>query len=291
MFGLRRILGIILVLAIIAAGTFVVLDVLNSEAANGKPADPSEQNKDDPTEEPVIVKPKKPEILDHTVGLYTGRGSWDVDLVALRNFLADHNIEYVEIDQETISSCDLNQLCDILILVGGFSAEYLNHIENHANIRTFVESGGCFVGFCAGAYYACSTMRWEGNAYDYPLELFTGEGAGPYLPWGSLATINLNPEISFHSDFPDAVEMWYFGGPCFTGYDKSNVDILARYNANDEAAVIAFNYGRGRVLLLGPHPELGYIPSKEQVQTDGSGGALWTWLYAALQWLVSEKPV
>ena len=58
MFRLRRILGIILVLAIIAAGTFVVLDVLNSEAANVKPADPSEQNKDDPTEEPVIVKPK-----------------------------------------------------------------------------------------------------------------------------------------------------------------------------------------------------------------------------------------
>lgn len=287
---LRLILGIILALAIITAGAFIVHDALTKKAVNGSPADPSEQV-DDPPEEPVIVEPEKPEPLDCTVGLYTGRGSWDVDLAALRNFLAEYDLACVEIDQEMVSGVDLNELCDLLVLVGGASSEYLHYIGNHANIRSFVENGGCFVGFCAGAYYASSTMRWEGNVYDYPLELFTGEAAGPYLPWGSLATINLNPEISFHSDFPDAVEMWYFGGPCFTGFHEANVDILARYNANGEAAVIAFNFGRGRVLLSGPHPELGYIPSDELVQTEGGSGAQWSWLYAALQWLMGDQPV
>lgn len=285
---LRLILGIILTLAIITTGAFIAFDALNNEAGNGYPADPSDL--DESPEDPVIVEPE-PEPLDCTVGLYTGRGSWDVDLDALRNFLAEYDLACVEIDQETVSSGDLSALCDILVFVGGASSEYLYYTGNHANIRSFVENGGCFVGFCAGAYYACSTMRWNGEVYDYPLELFPGEAAGPYLQWGSLATIDLSPEISFHRDFPDTVEMWYFGGPCFTGFPEPNVDILARYRANGEAAVIAFSFGRGRVLLSGPHPELGYTPSEELVQTEGVSGAHWSWLYAALQWLMGEKPV
>lgn len=289
MISMRRLLGVILGLVLVAAAAvYIAQDYLIDAASNGSSAEPPEQ-KDMLPEEPAAAEPKKPAILERTVGLYTGKGSWDVDLEALRNFLDEYGINYIEIGQGEISSANLNELCDILVLVGGFSAQYLHHIENHANIRSFVEQGGCFVGFCAGAYYACSTMRWEGRTYDYPLQLFGGEGAGPDLPWGYLAKIDLNREISFQEDFPEAVEMWYFGGPYFTGYDESAVDVLARYNANGKAAVIAFNYGRGSVMLLGPHPKLGYVPAQELVQTGGGDGALWPWLYAALEWLVSEK--
>lgn len=277
---------ILLAAVLVTLSAFVIHEVID----NYNPSAPFTPAKPAP-DEPVTTEPEKPEPLNCTVGLYTGRGTWDADLVTLRNFLAEYNLTSVEIDQETVSSGDLNALCDILVFVGGASAQYLNHIDNHTNIRSFVENGGCFVGFCAGAYYASSTMRWNGNLHDYPLELFPGEAAGPYFQWGSLAAIDLNPEVDFNRNFPDAVEMWYFGGPCFTGFSETNVDVLARYRANSEAAVIAFSFGKGRVLLSGPHPELGYDPSEERVLTEGGSGAQWPWLYASLQWLMAQSKI
>jgi len=53
--------------------------------------------------------------------------------------------------------------------------------------------------------------------------------------------------------------------------------------------VIAFNLGSGRVLLSGPHPELGYNPAAERIETEGNSGAQWPWLYAALQWLINRS--
>lgn len=238
-----------------------------------------------PPSKPVVVDPVVPEPFEPTVGLYTGRGSWDPDLAAMHNFLRHYGLDSVEIDQETLGSADLGELCDILVFVGGFSSEYLHYVGNHANIRTFVEQGGSFVGFCAGAYYASATMVWQGKHLDYPLKLFSGEAAGPLnIGWGSLAAIELNREIPFNQDFGESMEVWYFDGPCFTGLG-SGVDVLARYRANGEAAVIAFPLGRGRVLLSGPHPELGYRPAGDQLDLEGGSGAQWPWLYEALRWL------
>lgn len=284
---LRLILGVLLILAIIGAGTYIALDALDSGTLAPPPSPPPAE--DPSAEDPSAEDPAEKPAFDCTVGLYTGQGSWDVDLEALRNFLAAYELDCVEIDQETASSGDLNALCDILIFVGGASAEYRAYLGNHANISSFVEKGGSFVGFCAGAYYAASTMRWQGKTFDYPLKLFPGEAAGPYLPWGSLATMVLNPDLEFQQEFSDTLGMWYFGGPCFNSFSETEVEVLARYQANNEAAVIAFPFGRGAVLLLGPHPELGYNPSEELVHTGGEGGAQWRWLYASLQWLMDEK--
>lgn len=241
-------------------------------------------------DQPVIVEPVVPEPFKPTVGLYTGRGSWDPDLAAMQNFLDRYELDGVEIDEETLSSANIGELCDILVFVGGFSSEYLHYVGNHSNIRTFVEQGGSFVGFCAGAYYASSTMVWRGKSLDYPLKLFSGEAAGPLnIGWGSLTTTELNPNIPFNKDFGESIEMWYFDGPCFTGLDEEKVDVLARYRSNGEAAVISFNLGRGRVLLSGPHPELGYVPAEERLDTEGGSGAQWLWLYAALRWSVTGE--
>lgn len=288
---LRFILVIILTLALLTVGSLYLFGAIkNRSIETGPPAAPGA---DDSGDGSAAAEPaEKPGPLDCTVGLYTGKGSWDVDIAALHNFLEAHNLTGVEIDQQTISSAELGQICDILVFVGGWSAEYMNYIENHANIRSFVENGGTFVGFCAGAYYASSTMRWKDGLFEYPLGLFSGEAAGPLsLGWGTLAPVELNKGIPFNEKFGDTMEMWYFDGPRFTGFGGSDVDVLACYSFNDEAAIIAFSFGSGRVMLSGPHPELGYNPSSEQVQTEGGGGAQWPWLYDALQWLMSDERV
>jgi glutamine amidotransferase-like uncharacterized protein len=289
---LRLICITLFVLAIVITGAYFLYNAFDDHGAavgNDPGLTPPEK---DPSGEPDVAEPVVVDLADYTMGLYTGRGSWDVDVAALRNFLSEYELSYVEIDEEMIGKGDLNDLCDILIFVGGWSAQYQNYIENHANIRRYVEDGGCFVGFCAGAYYASSTMRWKGNPLDYPLKLFSGEAVGPLsLGWGTLPEIVLNSEIAFNTEFMDTLSMWYFDGPSFTGFPESDVHVLASYQFSGEAAVIAFPFGEGQVLLSGPHPELGYIPASGQVQTEGGDGAQWSWLYAALQWLASEKPV
>lgn len=275
----------VVVLALAGVGLYLVTA---PGAAPPPPSDPEPP----PADQPIIAEPVVPEPFNPVVGLYTGRGSWDPDLLAMQNFLDRYELDGVEIDEATLSSADLSELCDILVFVGGFSSEYLHYVGSHSNIRTFVEQGGSFVGFCAGAYYASSTMVWQGRQLDYPLKLFSGEAVGPLsIGWGSRTVIALNREISFNQDFDDTIEMWYFDGPCFTGLDEQKVDVLARYRTNGEAAVIAFTLGRGRVLLSGPHPELGYLPAAQQLDTEGGSGAQWPWLYAALQWSIREDKV
>lgn len=282
------VLVIILALALTAAGVYIALDLVGKDRVKADPVDSSPS--EDLPEEPVDVEPAAPEPLVCTVGLYTGKGSWDEDVEALRNFLDAHELTLVEIDQKTISKGELNELCDILVFVGGWSSEYCHYIENHANIRSYVENGGCFVGFCAGAYYASSTMLWKGSHLDYPLKLFSGTAAGPLsIGWGKPSEIELNKEITFNLEFEDTLEIWYFDGPCFTGISEPSTQVLARYRDNGEAAVIAFSFGNGRVLLSGPHPELGFIPSTDLVEVEGGSGAQWPWFYAALKWLAEER--
>ena len=252
---------------------------------------PLMEEEEDPGE-PVIGEPIREEPFAPAVGLYTGRGSWDPDLEAMRNFLEEYELSSIDIDQETLNSADLNNLCDILVFVGGYSSEYLHYVGNHGNIRTFVKNGGSFVGFCAGAYYASATMVWGGQLHDYPLKLFPGEAVGPLnIGYGSLATIDLNRDIPFNQNFDEAIGMRYFDGPCFTGLEGSAVEVLARYRTNGEAAVIAFALGQGRVLLSGPHPELGYAPADDRLDTEGGGDAQCNWLYEALRWLSSPDGV
>lgn len=255
------------------------------------PSTPPLSTEPDPEpDQPVIVEPEEPEPFEPTVGLYTGRGSWEPDLAAMRNFLAEYELACVEIDRETLNSADLNELCDILVLVGGYSAEYLHYTGDHSRIRSFVEKGGGFVGFCAGAYYASSTMLWQGRPLDYPLKLFPGEAVGPLrIAYSSGTAIDLNEGIPFNLDFDSTIEMRYFDGPSFNLPPGQEVDVLARYSENDEAAVIAFDLGEGRVLLSGPHPELGYSPEGDQINTEGGSGAQWPWLYAALRWLMLDQ--
>ncbi len=273
----------IVVLALAGVGLYMV----THPGAAPPPASDSEPS---PADKPVVAEPVVPEPFNPVVGLYTGRGSWGPDLEAMENFLSRYELESVEIDEESLNSDELSDLCDLLVFVGGFSAEYLHYVGKHSNIRTFVEEGGSFVGFCAGAYYASSTMVWRGKELDYPLKLFSGEAAGPLsIGWGSQTTTELNPALSFNQDFGESIEMWYFDGPCFTDLDEEKIDVLARYRFNGEAAVIAFNLGRGRVLLSGPHPELGYVPAEERLDTEGGSGAQWPWLYAAIRWSVTGE--
>ncbi len=235
----------------------------------------------------------RPEIEEHEpvprIGIYSGKGSWDVNIAAFKNFFDQYDIDYASFDEQEAVSLDFSEHFEIILFAGGFAAEYKNFISDHENIRSFVKEGGSFVGTCAGAYYASDILRWQGTDYPYPLGFFDGRGIGPLsgqIGWGETGTFNLDGNHPANESFDQSLDFYYFDGPYFEPYDdQDEIEILARYAVNDQPAVIAGRYGEGKYLLYGPHPEIGgYSADSPHYNLDGEEGANWPWLYSTLHW-------
>lgn len=222
------------------------------------------------------------------IGIYSGKGSWDVNVEAYKYFFDRYEYKWELFDENDAVNMDLSSRFDLILFPGGFAAEYKNLIPEHDNIRQFVENGGAFVGTCAGAYYASDILRWHGTDHDYPLNLFPGKGTGPLagaIVWGEIASFQLTADHPANNGFEQSLDMYYFDGPYFDVYDPSSIEILASYAVNDKPAVIAGRYGSGKYLLFGPHPELGgYSPQSPDFNLEGEEGAQWPWLHSSLLW-------
>lgn len=223
------------------------------------------------------------------IGLYNGVGVWDLNVEAFKNYFKSRNYILDEINQTDLSeSATLNQF-DLIWFPGGYSAEYKYKIpkSGQQGLVGYVNDGGYVAGSCAGAYFMSDIMIWYGEDSDYPMKIFKGRAIGPLagmVPWGGVSVCNINEEI-FGMDFAMELPVNYFDGPYFIPHEDIDIDILARYEVNNEAAVIAGNFGKGRYLLFGPHPELGiYNRSADDLVIDGGEGSQWEFLDKTLQW-------
>lgn len=150
----------------------------------------------------------------------------------------------------------------LLVIPGGADLPYtqvLNGVGT-ARIRKFVESGGAYLGICAGAYFAGA--RVEFGLYDpstaivgdRELAFFPGTIHGPtlapYSPYdlsGARAAIIDTESDSFH--------VFYLGGGEFVDADNfGNIAVLARYHERS-AAIIECLVGQGKAILTGVHLE------------------------------------
>jgi glutamine amidotransferase-like uncharacterized protein len=156
----------------------------------------------------------------------------------------------------------------IVAVPGGYSYDYFLDLGySGANaIRDFIEEGGAYWGSCAGAYYACEEFEWseygETGTYYYGLGLFPGRGVGPIIgiaDWPNIAMTDVQMNISNGlidlSQEPTTHSIMYYGGPYFETEGVEGIITIATYSYNDMSAMIAFEYGQGRVFLTGPHPE------------------------------------
>jgi len=170
-------------------------------------------------------------------------------------------------------------------------------------------------------------LNFCGGPSGYSLDLFPGVGVGPingiasfydlYQGW-AMATItfqsnNVLPHFRGSNGLktmPFSEEIMYYGGPYFIldetapNYENiSGYQELATYDYNDEAAIVSFKYGNGKVVLCGPHPEIEenshrdrenlmdypYSPRKKDLDDKGSDWELVSQLFA---WIMDvEQPV
>lgn len=152
---------------------------------------------------------------------------------------------------------------DLLVMPGGadlYNCEKLNGMGNAA-IKRFVEQGGCYLGICAGAYYACDTLDWGINTRQEitgkrELAFFKGKAIGPVYEFIENNNIEKSWKNIVTVTFDNQTEhVFYEAGPLFT--EGQNETVMARYTdlANNPAAIIACPVGQGLTILSSPHIE------------------------------------
>jgi len=243
---------------------------------------------------------KAEEKYDFAIFFNQGSRDWEDGVVAFEKFLDWKGFTHSRVDGNYINTKSLKDSFNAIFFPGG-DADYFNSVINTSgaqNIRTLVLEGGGYIGMCAGADYACDKLEWEGVVYDYPLNFFMGKAIGPIdelavWPKYSMATLTMNLENQINKFEPDHEDMLYWGGTVFEvpqGLEVGIVGTFAGYN--DKPAIINFEYGEGRVLLISPHPEIeedsGRDGSNTAAELDDNGSD-WKFLWSATDWLLGNS--
>jgi hypothetical protein len=96
------------------------------------------------------------------------------------------------------------------------------------------------------------------------------------------------------SDLPANFTTMYYGSQYFTPRWRASVHIIATYEYNGRAGMVAFSYGNGTVFLSSPHPEY-----EENDDRDGTSSydyltdpdSEWPLLFRVSKWLVDASYV
>lgn len=175
--------------------------------------------------------------------------------------------------------------CALLVLPGGADLGYCATLNGRGNrlIRQYVNTGGAYLGLCAGGYYGSTRCEFEvGNPKmevigSRELELYPGTTRGSVFKgfvYNSeqgtrAATLTVNQKSfegqSLASSLPQSFKAYANGGSVFVAshkYEDRGIEVLATYadaldveSEGDSAAVVYRKIGDGHVILTGPHPE------------------------------------
>ena len=197
------------------------------------------------------------------VAIYDDDGAFDPSVTALSCMFRWMGLAVVLVDAEDINQRGLNGL-DLVCVPGGDMYEYSQSLGQAGidRIREFVSNGGGYIGVCGGAYFAGERVYWRGNPLPMAsLSLFEGESRGPYdeivpYPGYGMAQILLGYGHPILEGEGRSTQILYYWGPALLPDDEGTVDVLGRYATIQEPAMIALEYGQGRVFLVGTHPEI-----------------------------------
>ncbi|KAG6242830.1 hypothetical protein E4U24_005604 [Claviceps purpurea] len=185
-------------------------------------------------------------------------------------------VTYVGRDEEDQISAELLSQAAVYAQPGGpdLDQAYKELKQHQAQLRTFVENGGRYLGFCLGAFLAGSTPGFrllppganatpERKAQDAQV---TGqEDTMIQVDWTfrSSSRGTSNSQTGGAGAGAGAGEtaarrwLYFQDGAVITGLprDDGNRTVLGRYSSNGNVAASLTGLGRGVVALVGPHPE------------------------------------
>lgn len=190
--------------------------------------------------------------------IYDGTGTMGTSVEGIEDCLNKLNNESstkkfnysttVEINSETL------QGYDVLIIPGGDASEYIQNSEiDNSSIKQFVSNGKGYLGICAGAYAATNYV--DGYYSGWGLEPDVNAENANYEGNLTISTTSFGKKLTSSSD----VTMYHQNGPALYTNDTSH--IISTYADNNTgyegyADMVGEDYGSGRVILSGSHPEL-----------------------------------
>lgn len=155
----------------------------------------------------------------------------------------------------------------LLFVNGGSSTTHGNSLdeEARANMKSFVQNGGCYVGTCAGAFFASNGYD---SHTDYPYYLSIWPYMLKHTGISNSSTGMFIEQDSPLLDYYDLGGDYYVSeirhnGGCYPPEVPEGTKVLARYDCPDRAnvhqqpSVWAYRsaVGAGRVVMVGSHPE------------------------------------
>ncbi|MFN2322360.1 MAG: BPL-N domain-containing protein [Trueperaceae bacterium] len=224
--------------------------------------------------------------------VYQGAGTGDPTREGIEAFLTHAGLAWRGVGPEDLTEEGLADV-DAVYWPGGWAWPYVRDVAPSGKraLRGLVERGGAYVGVCAGAYHAADLIKWEGRFHEYDVDLFHGLAEGPIdviEPWKGWRLTEL--ELHDHPVHDGATRQTalYWGGPAFRLHPKQPTTVLASYAVTGDPAAITFAFGRGQVLLMGCHLELGWDADAGRMDLVGGHGAQWSWLERALAWTLEQ---
>jgi putative intracellular protease/amidase len=138
-----------------------------------------------------------------------------------------------------------NDAFDVVIFTGGSGSKQSKAIGESglAQVKSFVEKGGGYIGICAGAYLACDGFSWGAKILDAKTvssKWKRGKGDVKIEPTDKGREI-----LGFPSG---QLDVRYANGPIY----KNDSPKGAMVNS---PAMVAGTFGKGRVICSSPHPE------------------------------------
>ena len=198
------------------------------------------------------------------VALYSDRGASTTCVTATRNMFEWMGFEVEVIDAQYINDHSLGGF-RIICFPGGDMYQYAQDITaaGKGKVRNFISDGGGYVGICGGAYFTGERVIWQGVQLPMsPLAIFPGTTQGPIdaiAPYPDCIMCRINITDDDHPiTQPDSANPWimYCYGPKLLPNANADVDVLGVYDIGGQPAMIAFQYGSGRVFIIGTHPEI-----------------------------------
>jgi glutamine amidotransferase-like uncharacterized protein len=253
-----------------------------------------------PSREPSPPEGSLPQGETAIIALYSDQGTWEESVRAAESMFKWMNYTVEMVDADYINEEGLDNFV-VLCVPGGDMYQYSQDISSKGfeNIRDFVRGGGGYLGICGGAYLASERIVWRGRQLQMrSLELFHGSAEGPIddiVPYPNYTVCKINIldfEHPITRSEPDFEWMLYYWSPKLVPYEDAEVTILGRYDGVDQPSVLSFEYGHGRVFLIGAHPEI-----EEDDERDGvdfadelyDHGSDWDLMKKAVLWLSGES--
>ncbi|KAJ8903293.1 hypothetical protein NDN08_004402 [Rhodosorus marinus] len=209
------------------------------------------------------------------------------------------SLEYLEAAVESIQGCfpgvkvrrtsaaeiragGWEDSCLALVVPGGRDRPYCEDLSTVGtdSVRSFVQNGGLYYGFCAGAYFASKNIVFEPGTENEivesrPLNFFPGTARGsivrPYRYNSTFGAALVKIRVAGLEHGSENLEtvLYSDGGCAFLTDDNDprvdNVEVLASYSdpvlqrqgIHDRvAAVVRIRVENGVVVLSGVHPEV-----------------------------------